>query len=68
MKVKNTFLLSGIYMTAYKDLRPHKSYDMAPSILYECEADRWFVTTEPKHNGPGLEEITKEQAENLMKQ
>ena len=68
MKVKVTYILSGVYMTAYKRLMPHQSYEMAPSMLYECEGDKWFVTTEAKHGGNGLEEITASQAAELLKQ
>ena len=67
MKVKNTYILSGVYMTAYQKLMPHKSFDLAPSILYECEGDKWFVTTSPNHSRPGLEEISKEKADELLR-
>jgi hypothetical protein len=66
MKVKNTFILPGVYMPQYGHLKHALSYDMAQSILYECEEGKWFVTAAPTHTGPGLEEITKELADNLL--
>jgi hypothetical protein len=53
-------------MEAYNRLTPHLSYDTAPSMLYETESGKWFVTTSVKSYGSGLNQITEEQAESFL--